>query len=60
LKFGLLSDSDIQEYNAFDGDIWDQPYAKIVDIINPDNNPQIYVCSSLKILLEYNGFHKYE
>ena len=60
LKYWLLTESDIHEYSSFDGDIWDEPYAKLIDIDDPDNNPKIYVCSSLKILLEYNGFHKYE
>lgn len=60
LDSSLITKDEEEEYNSFWWwDNWDGMYTKMVDIQDPDNNPKIYIGSSLKLLLESNGYKNY-
>lgn len=60
LDNSLLTADVIEEYNLFwDWDKWDKLYTMMVDIKAPENNPKIYMGSSLKLLLEKNWYKNY-
>ena len=60
LDSSLITPHELDDYRNWEGDKWDKMYTKMVDFIDPENMPKIYIWSSLKIILESNWYFNYE
>lgn len=60
LDKSVLTQDDIEQYIYFKEEDYDWKYIWLVNIENKENYPRIYVWSSLKKLLEKNGYFDYE
>ncbi|MCH2189246.1 hypothetical protein MK079_05475 [Candidatus Gracilibacteria bacterium] len=60
LDSSLMSEEEIDFYNRYKGDECDEMYTKMKDFEDAENRPKIYLGSSLKLLLQENGYPNYE